>query len=79
MGWSSPVQSRAIDQLDADERGTGFGLIRTVYIAFAGLSGIVVGGAVTLGGWASAIGILAVGLLVPAVALCVNAVLRIGL
>lgn len=79
MGWSSPVQSRAIDQLDADEQGTGFGLIRTVYIGFASLSGIVVGGAVTVGGWASAIGILAAGLLVPAAALCANAALRLGL
>lgn len=79
MGWSSPVQSRAIDQLNADEQGTGFGLIRTVYIAFASLSGIVVGGAVTLDGWASAIVILAVGLFVPAVALCANAAFRIGL
>lgn len=50
MGWSLPVQSRAIDLLDADEQGTGFGLIRTVYIGFASLSGIVGGGAVTLGG-----------------------------
>ncbi|RRJ33670.1 MFS transporter [Halocatena pleomorpha] len=79
MGWSSPVQSRAIDQLSDDERGTGFGLIRTVYIGFASLSGVVVGSAVTLGGWASAIGILAIAFFVPAVALSVNATFRLGL
>ncbi len=79
MGWNSPVQSRAIDLLANDEQGTGFGLIRTVYIGFASLSGIVVGSAVTLGGWASAIETLVIVLFVPAAALCANATLRLGL
>lgn len=79
MGWSPPVQSRAIDQLEDTERGIGFGLIRTVYIAFAGLCGVVIGGAVMISGWASAIVILTVVLAVPAVALGANALLRIGL
>lgn len=79
MGWSPPIQSRAIDQLADTERGTGFGLIRTVYIAFAGLCGVVIGGAVTISGWASAIVILAVVLAVPAVALGANTVFRLGL
>lgn len=79
MGWSPPVQSRAVDQLTDTERGTGFGLIRTVYIAFAGLCGVVIGGAVTISGWASAIVTLAVVLAVPAVALGANAVFRVGL
>lgn len=79
MGWSPPIQSRAIDQLADTERGTGFGLIRTVYIAFAGLCGVVIGGAVTISGWASSIVILAVVLAVPAVALGANTVFRLGL
>jgi MFS family permease len=79
MGWSPPVQSRAIDLLDETERATGFGLIRTVYIALASLCGVVVGGAVTIAGWPSAIAILAVGMAVPAVALGTNALFRVGL
>ncbi len=79
MGWSPPVQSRAVDQLTDTEHGTGFGLIRTVYIAFADLCGVVIGGAVTISGWASAIVTLAVVLAVPAVALGANVVFRIGL
>lgn len=79
MGWSPPVQSRALDQLADAERGIGFGLIRTVYIAFAGLCGVVIGGAVTISGWASAIVIFAVVLAVPAIALGANTIFRIGL
>jgi predicted MFS family arabinose efflux permease len=79
MGWSPPVQSRAIDRLPAADRSLGFGLVRTVYIALAGLCGIVVGGAVTVGGWASAISILAIVTLVPTVALGANATFDLGL
>lgn len=79
MGWSPPVQSRVIDQLTEAEYGTGFGLVRTVYIAFASLSGIVIGGTVTISGWANAIIILAAIMAVPAITLSVNTIFRIGL
>lgn len=51
MGWSPPVQARFVDCLDDDERGTGFGLVRSMYIGFAALNGVVVGGVVTRRGW----------------------------
>jgi YNFM family putative membrane transporter len=79
MGWSPPVQSRVIDQLAETERAIGFGLVRTVYIACASLCGVVIGGAVTIAGWTSAIVILALVMAIPAVALGANAVFRIGL
>ena len=79
MGWSPPVQSRVVDELAKTERGIGFGLVRTVYIAFAGLCGIVIGGTVTVSGWANAIIILAIVMAIPAVALSVNTVFRVGL
>lgn len=72
MGWGPPVQSRAMDRLDETERGVGFGLIRSVYIGFAALNGIVIGGIVTASGWAAGIGVLAASLAVPAVALGMN-------
>lgn len=59
MGWGPPVQSRALDSLDADEQGTGFGLVRTAYIGIASLCGVAVGGAVGLGGWPLAMAMLA--------------------
>ena len=79
MGWSPPVQSRVIDQLAETERAIGFGLVRTVYIACASLCGVVIGGAVTIAGWTSAIAILALVMAIPALALGTNAVFRIGL
>lgn len=77
LGWSPPVQSQALDQLSDTERSTGFGLIRTVYIAFASLCGVVIGGSVTISGWASTIVILAAAMAVPAIALSANTVFRI--
>lgn len=77
LGWSPPVQSQALDQLSDTERSTGFGLIRTVYIVFASLCGVVIGGSVTISGWASTIVILAAAMAVPAIALSANTVFRI--
>jgi hypothetical protein len=68
-----------MDRLDADEQGTGFGLVRTVYIGFAALNGIVVTGFVTISGWDAGIGALVISLAVPAVALGVNGVTGWGL
>lgn len=67
MGWGPPVQARIVDQLGQNERGTGFGLVRTCYIGFAALNGLVVSGAVTMSGWRAGIGVLVVSLLVPIV------------
>ena len=79
MGWGPPVQSRVTDELVETERGIGFGLVRTVYIGFAGLCGVLIGGAVTISGWGNAIVIFAIVMTVPAVALSVNTVFRVGL
>ena len=74
MDWGPPVQSRVMGRLNADERGTGFGLVRTVYIGFAALNGIVITGLVTISGWDAGIDALVVSLAVPAVALGLNGV-----
>lgn len=71
------MQSQALDQLSDTERSTGFGLIRTVYIVFASLCGVVIGGFVTISGWTSTIVILAAAMAVPAIALSANTVFRI--
>jgi MFS family permease len=72
MGWGPPVQARALDELDADERGVGFGLFRTAYVGFAALGGVVVMGAVSAAGWEAGIAVLAAALAAPAVALGTN-------
>lgn len=78
MGWGPPVQSRLVDHLPTEGRGRGFGLVRTVYIGFAALCGVVVGGLVTLVGWGCAFVLLAVVLALPAGALLANRALTLG-
>lgn len=79
MGWGPPIQSRFLDHLDADERGLGFGLVRTAYIGFAALNGVVVGAAATVAGWRAGIGVLVVAAALPALALVANRALKFGL
>lgn len=78
MSWGSPLQSRVMDALAADDRGLGFGLVRTLYILVGAAGNTVVGVAADLWGWGVAFGVLA-GLLAIAVGLLVvNRVLRLG-
>jgi len=64
MSWSPAVQSRAIDALGDDERGVGFGLVRTCYVLLGALGGVVVGTVADGPGWSAAF------LLVAAVLAC---------
>lgn len=72
MGWSPPIQSRFMDELTTTERGTGFGLVRTVYIGFAALNGIIIGTAAAVAGWSAAIVILAVVLTIAVLVIGTN-------
>lgn len=79
MGWGPPIQSRALDRLGDDEQGTGFGLVRTAYIGIASLCGVAVGGAVGIGGWPLAMGMLAGVFGVAALSLLGNRAVSAGL
>lgn len=57
MGWGPPVQAQIMECLDGDDRGTGFGLVRTIYIGFAALAGLLVGSVETVWGWTAGIGL----------------------
>lgn len=59
MSWGAPVQSRFIDALSSEERATGFGLVRTVYMLLGALGSVVVGVLSDVAGWAVAFGVLA--------------------
>lgn len=59
MTWATPVQARIVDALGEDERGVGFGLVRTAYLIVGALGGYVVGALATAAGWAVAFGALA--------------------
>jgi MFS family permease len=65
MSWSAPVQAQFVERLGDDERGAGFGLVRTVYVLLGSLGSVVVGTAADVAGWRAAFGLL-VGVMVTA-------------
>jgi predicted MFS family arabinose efflux permease len=68
LSWTGVVNSRFMDHLAADERGTGFGLVRTVVLLGSSLGSGVTGALADLAGWVTAYGFI-VGLLVLTVVL----------
>lgn len=62
IAWPGPVQARFFDQLGDDERGYGFGLLRTAYILLGSLGSVVVGVLADAGGWLPGFGVLGLSL-----------------
>ncbi|MEF8857804.1 MAG: MFS transporter [Halolamina sp.] len=58
ISWPGTVQARVMDQLDVEERGFGFGLVRTVYMLLAASGSVIVGSLADSGGWVHAYGIV---------------------
>ena len=56
MSWPGVVQAKLMDQLPSDERGSGFGFLRTVYMFFAASGSVVVGTLADAGGWVTGYG-----------------------
>lgn len=76
MGWSAAVFARFLDHLDDGERGTGFGLVRTVFMVVASAGSVAVGWLADGVGWAAAFGVLASLLAVVVAVLVVDGVRR---
>jgi MFS family permease len=51
VSWPGPIQARFFDRLAEDERGYGFGLLRTVYMLLASAGSAVVGVLADSSGW----------------------------
>lgn len=66
------VQPRFLDWMTEDEQGTGFGLVRTVYVIVGALGSVTVGFLADVFGWAVSFGFLAALCLLVAVGLFVN-------
>ncbi|MEZ3143084.1 MFS transporter [Halobaculum sp. MBLA0143] len=79
ISWPGPVQARFMDQLSAEERGYGFGLVRTVYMFAAAPGSVVVGTLAERAGWVVAFGSVVVVLLACLVVLAANALLSLDL
>lgn len=58
ISWPGTIQARFMDQLTDDERGFGFGLVRTVYLLLAASGSVVVGSLVDAHGWTVAYGVV---------------------
>lgn len=58
ISWPGPVQARFMDQLSDEERGYGFGLVRTVYMFSAAPGSVVVGTLAQRAGWVPAYGVV---------------------
>ncbi|MFB6236332.1 MAG: MFS transporter [Halopenitus sp.] len=79
MSWGAPVQSRFMDLLSAEERGAGFGLVRTAYMVLGATGSVVIGTLSEVVSWPAAFGLLAG---IMAIGLCTllgNRLLRLDL
>lgn len=68
MGWAGVIQSRIMDGFAADERGTGFGLVRTVFILIGSGGSAITGILADMVGWQAAYGVVALLLVVAGIA-----------
>ena len=78
MSWGAPVQSRFMDHLATEERGAGFGLVRTVYMVIGASGSVVVGALSDVAGWTVAFGLLAVVMAIGLTTLVANRLLSLG-
>lgn len=78
MSWGPTLQSRFMDQLGPDERGAGFGLVRTVYMVVGASGSVVVGAVSDLAGWEVAFGLLVLVMGVSLATLSANRVFELG-
>jgi len=74
LSWPGVLNSRFMDYLAADERGTGFGLVRTVVLLVSSLGSGVTGTLAGQVGWLAAYGLVGTLLAVLATSLVVNRV-----
>jgi MFS family permease len=59
MSGGPSIHSRALDRLDSEERGVGFGLFRSTFMTLGSLSPLIVGTVVDAAGWGVAYGFVA--------------------
>lgn len=78
MSWGAPLQSRFMDVLSDAERGTGFGLIRTVYMTLGASGSVVIGATADFVGWTASFGLLAVMMVIGIGVISLNHLARLG-
>jgi YNFM family putative membrane transporter len=77
--WSGTLQSRFMDLFPDDERATGFGLARTVFVLLGAVGNAATGYLAQSWGWPVAIGVVVAVMLAAAGLVAVNRLLGLGL
>lgn len=78
MSWGAPIQARFLDRLAIEEKGKGYGLVRTVHMMFGATGSAVVGTISEVLNWNIAFGSLAGITLVALILLLTNKILNLG-
>ncbi|WP_226007064.1 MFS transporter [Natrinema salinisoli] len=78
LSWAVAVEPRFMDNMTDQERGAGFGLVRTTYLSVASLGSVAVGFFADTYGWAASFGMLMLLLSFVAVLLAVNWAFDLG-
>jgi MFS family permease len=79
MSWGAAVLPRFMDHLSPEERGAGFGLVRTTYMMASATGSAVVGTIAALSSWGVAFSLFLVLLSIVVCALGANRALDLGL
>lgn len=75
LSWAVAIEPRFMENMSEQERGGGFGLVRTVYLVIGSLGSLAVGLFADVFGWAVSFGMLMVALGLVAVGLLANSAL----
>nr|WP_241431206.1 MFS transporter [Halococcus thailandensis] len=78
MGWGAALLPRFVDNLSNEERGAGFGLVRTTYMMLSATGSVVVGTIADTAGWGIAFGTFVVFLSVICLSLAGNRLFDLG-
>ena len=79
FGWGGVFQSRFMDLFTDEQRGTAYGLVRTIYMFLGALGPVVTGTLADVLGWAVAFGVVGAFLLAAVLAITANRAFGVGL
>ncbi|MEF8979956.1 MAG: MFS transporter [Haloarculaceae archaeon] len=79
LTWGGVIQSRFMREFGDDERGTGFGLVRTTFVLLGSVGNVATGVLADVGGWPLAMSVLVVLLVVAAAMVVANRLFGFGL
>lgn len=79
LSWGGVFQSRFMDSLSDEQRGTGFGLVRTIYLFLGSTGSVTTGFLVDTTGWTVAYGLVVFLLLLAVLSLTANRLLGLRL